>query len=351
MTVWRLTALTRLVVVVVGGLLLAACEPGAQFGEFNAATSGSARVVNLVGAPDAVKSQVLAAISTRSTQEGITFLTEGQADTEFTVSGFMSALDSDGGTQFAYVWDVFDKSGQRRHRIAGSLDRNAKKDDPWAVFDAAAAKEVAGVVVTDMKDWLKTVAPPETPAPAPAPAAVPEPPTVPEPAAKPAESEPKPAEKPPAIAEGAAEDPRALALVEPVARTAASAAITNATPPSYSFRPVALAMSEVTGIPTEIGGALTHAITRSLVPYGIDMAQGGGATRYLLTADVSTTPAGKGRDFVAIIWTVSDHSHTVGTVRQLNTVAPGSAPGSWTQAAAESAANGIATLIQPNPVK
>jgi hypothetical protein len=328
-------------------MLLGACEGTGSLGNLGTPPAGSLRVSALIGPPEDVKTRVLSAVGTRATAAGLPIAIDDKAPAQYTITGYMSAATEIKGTEFAYVWDVFDAGGERAHRIAGSVAVEAQETDPWQTVDAAAADAIAERIVTDLKDWYDENVPPEPP---PLPTASPAPATAsatPAPAAETASA--------PAVRTAATDAVLALApaIAEPssppsaLARRRPSSIAPAARLPASPQR--AIVIGTITGAPGNGEAALRNAMGRSISPYGFRPVAGRPAA-FILTADVTTTPPERNRQSVAIIWSVAGaDGRPVGTIRQLRSVQSGALDGNWGVAAstaADAAANGIATLIQ-----
>ena len=97
--------------------------------------------------------------------------------------------------------------------------------------------------------------------------------------------------------------------------------------------------------PTELANALSSELRRA----GGGRVNDAGRADYVVKGEATVGPAVQGRQTVAIIWTVTTRSGSpLGTVRQVNHVAPGSLDRQWGQSAqraAEAAAPGVLALL------
>lgn len=338
----RIAFLLRLLVVLGMGGLIAGCGLGFDMDDLLTPQDGSMRVNRLIGPPKGVSNRMMTVIGAKAEAEGLPVVVGGRADTNYELAGYMSAASETDGTDVAYVFDVLDNDGDRQHRLTGVFTAKTSPGDPWKAVDNTVVDAIAERVVADLKTWYGNDGPsarqPGTPETA---------------SDTPSDAPPEPPARP-NTTNGAAlsgQNP-ALALLAPPRPPAAIVAATEAS--TTLPQPITIALTSIDGAPGDGSTSLSNAVDQALEPYGIDLVPDPEKARYRLAADVSITPPEKGRQAVAIIWTVSDKAGAIGSVRQINAIPSGSLETQWggsAQSAAASAANGIATLVQPNPVK
>lgn len=355
----RAIAALRLLAVFVIAAALGGCEGTGALGGIPAGAAGQMRVTTLIGPPGDVSDRVLSAVDAQAREVGLPLATNGSRPAEFSITGYMSAAGEVDGTEFAYVWDVFDKAGDRQHRIVGSVGVSDQQTDPWQTVDTAAAEAIARRIVAELKEWHDETVPPEPP--------LPGAPTKPETSAAPPVAfgleTPSPIDESAAVA-------AVLALAPPVDRPgesdlAAAGRLDNPAPPRIRRAAISPTIAPAARLPARAEGAiaigtisgatgdgeesLRNAMGRAIKPYGF-RAVASRPAAFVLTADVTATPPERQRQSVAIIWTLSHpDGRTVGTVRQFRSITAGALDERWETAAetaAAAAANGIATLIQ-----
>ena len=82
----------------------------------------------------------------------------GSADPSAThvLKGYFSTLSEGGETTVIYVWDVYDLSGNRLHRINGQQKASSNGGDGWAGVPPATMQAIADVTVEQLAAWLAT---------------------------------------------------------------------------------------------------------------------------------------------------------------------------------------------------
>ncbi len=82
----------------------------------------------------------------------------GSADPSAThvLKGYFSTLTEGGETTVIYVWDVYDLSGNRLHRINGQQKAPSIGGDGWAGVPPATMQAIADVTVEQLAVWLAT---------------------------------------------------------------------------------------------------------------------------------------------------------------------------------------------------
>lgn len=76
------------------------------------------------------------------------------APATYRVKGFLSAVSSDNGANVVYVFDVFDASGKRLHRISGERQAGVSSGDPWSGVATAQLTQIATDVIFQLDVWL-----------------------------------------------------------------------------------------------------------------------------------------------------------------------------------------------------
>jgi hypothetical protein len=102
---------------------LAACQSGGGGGGMFAASGSPAgkpiAVESIEGLPPAVKTALTDELASAATSRRVELV--GTGDARYRVRGYLSAEPSEsGGTQLAFVWDVFDAQKRRTKRVTGT---------------------------------------------------------------------------------------------------------------------------------------------------------------------------------------------------------------------------------------
>ncbi|MDQ0314224.1 hypothetical protein [Amorphus orientalis] len=76
------------------------------------------------------------------------------ADATYRVKGFLSSVSTDNGASIVYVFDVFDASGTRLHRITGNQQSTVTAGDPWSGVGTAILRQIALDLILELQGWL-----------------------------------------------------------------------------------------------------------------------------------------------------------------------------------------------------
>jgi hypothetical protein len=95
---------------------------------------------------------------------GVALVGAADATQDFIIKAYFSAFDEGGNTTLVFVWDVFDKSGTRQHRVQGQESvPGASAGDAWAIVPPAVMERVADRFIADFLAW-RGIAVPAAPA-------------------------------------------------------------------------------------------------------------------------------------------------------------------------------------------
>jgi hypothetical protein len=256
----------------------------------------------------------------------------------FRIKGYFDAVAAGNETRVSYIWDIFNAEGIRVHRIAGTETVAAALPNPWSGVPDDTLKDIARKTVEGLRSWLDSGAPTTTVAGDPPP-----------PGATPAY-----AEAPTAGTRGGLTSTAAIATGRtsriPDAATSAPASggptITAAAPPPPRFT---YFISDVPGATGDGAMALAHALSTQLEAAGGARVAVRTDADYAIAGEATIAPAVKGRQIVAIIWSVADKAgKTLGSVRQIGKFERGSLDKTWgtsADTAAASAAPGVLALM------
>jgi len=76
------------------------------------------------------------------------------APATYRAKGFLSAVSSDNGANVVYVFDIFDATGKRLHRISGERQAGVSSGDPWSGVGTTTLTQIATDVVFQLDVWL-----------------------------------------------------------------------------------------------------------------------------------------------------------------------------------------------------
>lgn len=262
------------------------------------------------------------------------------AEVRFRIKGYFSAAAAAGQTRISYVWDLFGADGKRVHRIAGSEVVPAALPDPWQAVPDETLRTIARNTTAALREWIDSGTPTS---------------------AVTAELDPPDHDivtamgpvagtraglvETQAMATGGARrisDPSALTGTGAPGGMPAAAALP--TPPRFTYH-----IGAVAGATGDGSVALAAALSEQLEAAGGARVAAAADANYLIAGEATVAPPSKGRQTVAIIWTVADHAgKTLGSVRQIAQFVQGALDRNWGESAdtaAASAAPGVLALM------
>lgn len=110
----------------------------------------------VTGAPATVLTNISAELGKEAFAQQVTLVPTNDPAATYIVKGYLSAVGDASGTILVYVWDVFDTSGRRVHRVSGQETAPGATRDPWAGVDAATATGVARQTISALVAWGRT---------------------------------------------------------------------------------------------------------------------------------------------------------------------------------------------------
>lgn len=111
----------------------------------------------IVGATVDVAAPLTERLAQRARSRGITLAGNADSATTHVLKGYFSVLTEGGQTTVIYVWDVYDASGNRLHRINGQ-QKAAGTGEGWAAVPPATMQAIADSTVDQLASWLATSA-------------------------------------------------------------------------------------------------------------------------------------------------------------------------------------------------
>ncbi|HWJ74551.1 MAG TPA: hypothetical protein VNX29_15430 [Kaistia sp.] len=107
----------------------------------------------VTGAPATVLTNISAQLGKEAFTQQVTLVPSNDPAATYIIKGYLSAVGDASGTILVFVWDVFDRSGQRVHRISGQSMAPGATRDPWSGVDAATTTDVARQTINALVDW------------------------------------------------------------------------------------------------------------------------------------------------------------------------------------------------------
>ena len=137
--------------------LLAACSEtvGGNRTVANAPPAGPIAFEHVTGMPDSRAAELAAALAQRATARQLTVVGRDDATLQYRIKGYFAAQPSTERTTVSYIWDVFDKQGERVHRFDG-LQQAPKSGaaDPWGSVTPETIDALADAATSELARFL-----------------------------------------------------------------------------------------------------------------------------------------------------------------------------------------------------
>ena len=108
----------------------------------------------IVGATVDVATPLTERLAQRARARGIRLAGNTDPSTTHVLKGYFSTLTEGGRTTVIYVWDVYDPSGNRLHRINGQQKAPAGRGEGWAAVPPATMQTIADSTIDQLASWL-----------------------------------------------------------------------------------------------------------------------------------------------------------------------------------------------------
>ncbi|MDX8433113.1 hypothetical protein RFN25_06655 [Mesorhizobium abyssinicae] len=113
------------------------------------------QVAPIVGASVESAAPLTAELQTRARQRGITLAGSTDQTATHVLKGYFSAISEGSDTTVIYVWDIYDPSGNRLHRINGQQKApSVKGGDGWTAVAPAIMQGIADQTIDQFAAWL-----------------------------------------------------------------------------------------------------------------------------------------------------------------------------------------------------
>jgi hypothetical protein len=121
------------------------------------ASAGGASVAfaSIEGAPEGVSARFESALAEAASSRDITVSDVKRA--QYLVRGYVTAYPVDGGTAFAYVWDVFSADKKRTQRVDDALIVKRTGADPWSLANDQVLASLAARSTNDIAGFLASM--------------------------------------------------------------------------------------------------------------------------------------------------------------------------------------------------
>ena len=118
------------------------------------------QIAPIVGASVEAATPLTAELQTRARQRGITLAGSADQTATHVLKGYFSTMSEGADTTVIYVWDVYDPSGNRLHRINGQQKAPSVKSgdsgggDSWKGVSPATMQAIADQTIDQFAAWL-----------------------------------------------------------------------------------------------------------------------------------------------------------------------------------------------------
>jgi len=297
----------------------------------------------VVGIPEDRAAALATELGAGAAAENLPIVGRDKPDVRFRIKGYFNAIAAGNETRVSYIWDIFNAEGARVHRIAGSETVSAALPDPWSGVPDETLRDIARKTIEQLSTWVESGAPTTAVAGDPLP-----PESAPTYAEAPTAGTRAGLTKTAAIATGrSGRIPDSAVILSPDGRGPSTTAAVPA-PPRFTYF-----LANVAGATGDGSMALAHALSTQLEAAGGGRVAERTDADYVITGEATVAPPIKGKQIVAIIWSVADKSgDTLGSVRQIGKFDKGSLDEQWglsADTAAASAAPGVLALMPQEP--
>lgn len=266
-----------------------------------------------VGVPQQAGDEVILALASAGLERRFAVVGVSDPTANYVLRGYLAPQAEGGTTAVSFVWDLFDRAGNRLQRLSGEARLPAASADGWSLVQGSGARAIAEASAVEIARFLN------------APAS----------AARVATVSPSGAAASPAV---------------PQASLPASAA-SSGSPPARQSPARSVSVHDVSGLDAVTSGRLRSATEKALGDLGYRVAAPGVPSDISVSADATVNPAIAGRRLAAVVWRVSDgRGKEIGEVRQLTRLGQAGVENlSVLDRAVERMLPGIVALAPPRP--
>ncbi|PBB92726.1 hypothetical protein CK215_07940 [Mesorhizobium sp. WSM3864] len=113
------------------------------------------QVAPIVGASVEAAAPLTAELQTRARQRGVTLVGSTDQTATHVLKGYFSTMSEGKDTTVIYVWDIYDPSGNRLHRINGQQKAvSVGSGEGWPAVAPATMQAIADQTIDQFTAWL-----------------------------------------------------------------------------------------------------------------------------------------------------------------------------------------------------
>lgn len=122
----------------------------------SAAVAANARIqfAPIVGTSVEAATVLSQRLSTRARERGIVLARSNDPATTHVLKGYFTPLAEGKETTVIYVWDVYDPTGNRVHRITGQQKAPSGGGDGWSSVSSSTMQTIADATIDQLITWL-----------------------------------------------------------------------------------------------------------------------------------------------------------------------------------------------------
>ncbi len=108
----------------------------------------------IVGATVEAATPLTERLASRARSRGIGLAGASDPSTTHVLKGYFSTITEGKQTTVLYVWDIYDRSGNRLHRINGKQVAGSSGGEGWSAVPAAAMQQIADDTIDQLASWI-----------------------------------------------------------------------------------------------------------------------------------------------------------------------------------------------------
>jgi hypothetical protein len=108
----------------------------------------------MVGTTPDAASSLSGQLLSRARERGIQTVANADPSATHLLKGYFTPLVEGKETTVIYVWDIYDASGNRIHRISGQQKAASKGGEGWGAVPPATIQAIANATVDQLAAWL-----------------------------------------------------------------------------------------------------------------------------------------------------------------------------------------------------
>lgn len=122
----------------------------------SAAIGSAARIqfAPIVGTSVEAATALSARLASRARERGMVLARSNDPATTHMLKGYFTPLKEGKQTTVIYVWDVYDPTGNRIHRISGQQKAASESGEAWKSVSDATMRTIAESTIDQLADWL-----------------------------------------------------------------------------------------------------------------------------------------------------------------------------------------------------